>query len=108
MIRQGIMLPLSAKGTKVLINKLDLNKVNNITYTKVTEPVEKIVAEIKSSLKNKFNLEVSQIYKKLSNIYWTPKLLNSIFLVFDCFLNFFESRHFYFLCVILIKLNGEQ
>ena len=43
------------------------------TYMKVIKPVEKIVSDNTSFLKNRFNPEVNGINKKL-NIYWTPKL----------------------------------
>ena len=54
-----------------LINKLGLNNVNNITstYIKAIKPVDKIVSENTSFLKNEFNLEITDINKKISNIY---------------------------------------
>ena len=50
---------------QVLINELSLNNSNNITSTdtKATKPVDKIVSENISFLKNKINLEVTDINK---------------------------------------------
>ena len=61
---------------QVLINELDLNKVNTIrsTYVKAIKQVEKIVSDNISFLKIAFNLDVNEINNKLRNIYWTPKL----------------------------------
>ena len=49
--------------------------VNNIasTYMKSSKPVEKVVLNNASFLKNKFDLEVTVINKNLLNIYWTIK-----------------------------------
>ena len=40
---------------------------------KATKPVDKIVSENTSFLKNELNLEVPEISKNLSNINWTPE-----------------------------------
>ena len=58
-----------------MINELGLNNVNNVTSTdtKATKPVDKIVSENTSFLKNELNLEVPEISKNLSNINWTPE-----------------------------------
>ena len=56
---------------QVSINEIGLDDVNNInvTYVKATKTVDKIVLENKSFLKNKFDLEVTEINKKLPNVY---------------------------------------
>ena len=41
---------------------------------KTIGPVEKIVSDDTSFLKNKFSLKVDEINKKIPNIYWTRKL----------------------------------
>ena len=56
-----------------MINELLLN-VDNITYVRAIKSVDKRSVNNTSFLKNKSNLEVSQINKKLPNIYWTSKL----------------------------------
>ena len=58
-----------------MINELGLNNVNNVISTdaKATKPVDKIVSENTSFLKNELNLEVPEISKNLSNINWTPE-----------------------------------
>ena len=56
-----------------MINELRLN-VDNITYERAIKSLDKRSANNTSFLKNKSNLEVSQINKKLPNIYWTSKL----------------------------------
>ena len=55
---------------------MNLSNVSNITSTstKAIETVDKIVPENTLFLKEKFNLEVTDINEKLSNICWTPKL----------------------------------
>ena len=54
-----------------------LNHVNNINpgYPKTTKPVGKIVSKNRSFLKNKFNLEVTDVNEKLPNVYWTSNIL---------------------------------
>lgn len=58
-----------------MINELGLNNVNNVISTdaKATKPVDKIVSENTSFLKNELNLEVPEISKNLSNINWTSE-----------------------------------
>ena len=58
-----------------MINELGSNNVNNVISTdaKATKPVDKIVSENTSFLKNELNLEVPEISKNLSNINWTPE-----------------------------------
>ena len=58
---------------------MNLSNVSNITSTctKATKTVDKIVPENTSFLKDKFNLEVTDINEKLPNICWTPKLPRS-------------------------------
>ena len=58
-----------------MINELGLNNVNNVISTdaKATKPVDKIVSENTSFLKNELNLEVPEISKNLPNINWTPE-----------------------------------
>ena len=58
---------------------MNLSNVSNITSTcaKAIEMVDKIVPENTLFLKEKFNLEVTDINEKLSNICWTPKLHQS-------------------------------
>ena len=65
-----VMLPLSARDAHVFINELRLNNVNNTTsaYMKAVEPV------YTTFLKKESNFEVTEINKKLRNIYRTPKL----------------------------------
>lgn len=54
-----------------------LNHVNNINpeYPKATKPVGKIVPKNRSFLKNKFNLEVTDVNERLPNAYWTSNIL---------------------------------
>ena len=58
-----------------MINELGLYNVNNVISTdaKATKPVDKIVSENTSFLKNELNLEVPEISKNLSNINWTSE-----------------------------------
>ena len=58
-----------------MINELGSNNVNNVISTdaKATKPVDKIVSENTSFLKNELNLEVPEISKNLSNINWTSE-----------------------------------
>ena len=58
-----------------MINELGSNNVNNVISTdaKATKPVDKIVSENTSFLKNELNLEVPEISKNLSNIKWTSE-----------------------------------
>ena len=55
---------------------MNLSNVNNIasTYTKATKTVDKVVLENISFLKDKFDVEVTNINEELPNICWTPKL----------------------------------
>ena len=55
---------------------MNLSNVSNITSicTKATKTVDKIVPENTSFLKNKVNLEVTDVNEKLPNIFWTRKL----------------------------------
>ena len=57
------------------MNELGSNNVNNVISTdaKATKPVDKIVSENTSFLKNELNLEVPEISKNLSNINWTSE-----------------------------------
>ena len=52
---------------------------------KAIKPVDQILSDNTSFLKNKYKIEVSEINKKLSNVYWTPKLdknpTNSTFII---------------------------
>ena len=67
---------------QAFISKLGLNNVNNVTssYRKPTKPLDEIppktekISEKTAFLKNKFNIDVTEINEKLPNIYWTPKL----------------------------------
>lgn len=71
-----VMLPLSARDAHVFINELRLNNVNNTTsaYMKAAEPVYEDVRDNTTFLKKESNFEVTEINKKLPNIYRTPKL----------------------------------
>ena len=55
---------------------MNLSNISNITSTctKAIEVVDEIVPENTLFLKEKFNLEVTDINEKLSNICRTPKL----------------------------------
>ena len=46
----------------------------NLTYVNVTKTLDKIVAKHRSFRLNKFNLKVTDINTKISNVHWTPKL----------------------------------
>lgn len=67
LMRVAVMFLLSAKGTmpKFWSVKLGPNCVNKLdsTYAKATQPVDKIVPENTSFLRNKFNPEITDIKK---------------------------------------------
>ena len=71
-----IMLHLFVNGS-MLIKELGLDQnttSTNKTYIKVNKTNNHVISDHTTFFKSKFNLKVKKENRKVSNIYWTPKL----------------------------------